>query len=288
MTTLEVGSAAAGAITISSDVAVPGTVSALHLKSGSTVTGTTGSGGGLIGNGSVAVSATGAVTLDEASTAIGTIAVAAGGAVTVADTGALTVGSVAGVTGVSATSGNVSISATGAALTATEAVGASGSGTVSLSGSGVDLSATTSDVSSGSGAITVDAGSGTFAMVSGSSLATGGNIAIAADSIALAGVIQATGGASEVKLAPDTGATAINLGAGASTGFALTDAELNTIEAPTVRIGTAAGAPYAGATGGAITLVGNFTPDNAFAITALELRTTGMVTACLLYTSRCV
>jgi hypothetical protein len=234
----------------------------------------------LTGNGSVAVSATGAVTLDEGSTALGTIAVAAGGAVTVADSGALTVGSVAGVTGVSAGAGDIGISAgTGTALTVAQAVTATGTGMVSLSGSGVDLSAATADVSSGSGNLTVAAGSGTFNMAVGSSLATSGNITIAADSIALTGLIQATGGASEVKLAPDTGGTAINLGAMASSGFALDAAELNTIEAPVVRIGSAAGAPFGGATSGAITLTGNFTPDNTFGTTVLELRTTGAVTA---------
>jgi hypothetical protein len=151
---------------------------------------------------------------------------------------------------------------------------------VSLSGMGVDLSTANSDVTSGTGNVTVDAGTGLFNMAANSSIITSGNVTAAADTIALAGLIQATGGASEVKLAPDSSGVAINLGAGAAAGFALSDAELNTIEAPIVRIGDGTGAaPFGAATDSAITFVGAFTSDASFATNFLELQTTSTVAA---------
>ena len=113
-------------------------------------------------------------------------------------------------------------------------------------------------------------------MAVGSLISTTGTVTISADAVNLQGQILAP----VVKIAPDTPGTSVNLGAGASAGFALTDSELNTIRAPIVRIGDGTGAaPFAGATAGDITFVGSFTPAATFATDFLELRTTGNVTA---------
>ena len=177
------------------------------------------------------------------------------------DTGALTLGAI------TTAGGLVDIATTGTGLlTVGGAIGTSG-GNLSLSGVGVNLSTANSDVTAGSGNVTIDAGTGTFTMASGASIQTSGNVTVAADSIALntsatPALLKSTAG--EVKLVPNTGTMAINLGPTASAAFALTASELNTIEAPIVRIGDGTGAsPFGSATSGAITFTGTFAADCA-------------------------
>src|SRR5207244_498992 len=82
-----------------------------------------------------------------------------------------------------------------------------------------------------------------------------GTINLTADTMALnaqiGGSAAATGKASHVNLAPTTAGQAISLGAGAATGLALTDADLNQIRAKDVAVGSVSA--------GAITLDGAFT-----------------------------
>ncbi|HEY6414808.1 MAG TPA: hypothetical protein VIX41_01180, partial [Acidimicrobiales bacterium] len=187
-------------------------------------------------------------------------------------------GAAAGITA----PGGVTLTTSGTgAITVAQPIGTTDAAISLASGSGgVTLNGANSDLASGAADVTIDAGTGNFNMAANSSIVTGGDVTVSSNTIALAGLIQATGPASVVKLAPDTAATAINLGAGAAAGFALTNAELNTIQSPIVRIGDGTGAaPYAGATSGNITISGAFASAATFATSFLELRTTGTVTA---------
>ncbi|MDZ4063378.1 MAG: hypothetical protein U1E22_01810, partial [Coriobacteriia bacterium] len=220
----------------------------------------------------VTASTTGSINLGNATNTIGTLgSITRGGQLDVVDSaGGLTVtGPITGGTITNA----VNISTVGT-LAVDGSISTSLANNIDLTGVGV-TQAGASTVDGGAGNIVIDANTGVFD--SSGTVQTSGNITISADTITLAGLIKGSGGASEVKLAPDTGSTAINLGATAAAGFALTDTELNTIEAPIVRIGTTVGVPVGGATSGAITIAGNFTDDAAFATDFLEFRTTGAV-----------
>jgi hypothetical protein len=112
----------------------------------------------------------------------------------------------------------------------------------------------------------------------------------------------ATRGQGEIVAAPDTGTVNISLGAGAAAGFALTDVELNQLEARIVRIGSAdiltpgntplltnqngasvnggtLSQPFATGTQSTITVTGAFTPDAEFAIDLFQLRTRDITNA---------
>ncbi|MFQ5660585.1 MAG: filamentous hemagglutinin N-terminal domain-containing protein, partial [Gammaproteobacteria bacterium] len=206
----------------------------------------------------------------------GTITTGAG-IVTITHTGTVDLGAI--------TTSGASISATaGGLLTVQQAIN-SGTGVlnIDLTGVGVDLSMATSDISHGTGAsqIRIDAGTGNFNMAAGASIISSeGDVLIAADTVSLDATssVQTPQVNSGIAIAPSTVSQAINLGAGATTGFALTDVELNTLDSNVYQIGSsAAGFPFTGATTGNITLVGNWTPDFAANNPFIRLFTTGAI-----------
>ena len=109
-TTLRVGAADAGAITVSTDV-TPSNVTNLHLITGGGVTGTN---GGIVVK-SLAVEAEGAVTITDSTTDVGTGTLAiytSTGDIQFTDADSFTVGTVDGVSGVDTDNGSVTLIAT--------------------------------------------------------------------------------------------------------------------------------------------------------------------------------
>jgi len=223
-TTLRIGHSTAGAITVSADV-VPANVDVLHLTTGGGVTGTA---GGILGNKDLAIQAGDTVDMTDADLAVGTLAVSAPGHnVTFTESDGFSVGDVDGIQGVAAH---------GVTLTAN-----TGNLTVANGGAANDINATDAI------AVTVSGDEATLAIASGASVqSTGGDHTYTADKMDLGGTITATG--RTVNLRPNEAGEAIDLGSttdGASDTLELSDAELDTIAAGTLAIGT----PSAGSIG---------------------------------------
>jgi len=238
--TLEIGTTSSGAVTISQDVTL-GVITSLHLKTGSSVTGTA---GGILGEKNLAITAGGPVTVNDPQTAMATVAVSAAGQdVTFTESNGLSIGDVDGVQGVAGR--DIAITATAGQLTVTNGGAANdiaASGTVSLAALGDDALLTI--VSS--------------AAISG----TAGDHTYTADEMNLSGTIDATG-YTVVLLPRTTASDAIKLGtATAATDddantLELADAELDAITAAILRVGSS--------TAGAITVSGpiSLAPANA-------------------------
>ena len=113
-------------------------------------------------------------------------------------------------------------------------------------------------VTTGGGGITLNTGASQLTV--SSPLLSTGTISLTADTMSLDAQIggngPTTGQATQVNLAPFTAGRVISLGAGAATGLALTDTELNEIRSTDVAIGSAAA--------GALTFDGAFTASAAF------------------------
>jgi filamentous hemagglutinin family protein len=202
VTHLEVGSAAAGAITLSADV-TPANTGNLHLRTSGGVDGAT---GGILGDKNVAITAGGTVNLASATNDIDQLAVSnAGNAVTVVDANGLAVGDVSIIGGTlsGVTGSTVSLTAANGTLTIGNTAAASGKD-IDASGA-VTLTATT-------------AGS-LFEVAAGANVTTtAGGITVNADKIDLAGTLTASAGTQTVTLAPQTGGAAIDLGSAVDTG----------------------------------------------------------------------
>lgn len=214
------------------------------------------------------------------------------------EAGGLTIGTVAGTSGVTVTGAGggqivIEVEGAGSALVVNTQISTAGttasSATIDLSATGITLATVAADVIAAAGEITLDANSGSFASVAGAVVTSPAIVRISADTIDLQGTVHSD---VLVRLAADTASTAINLGTGANGagGFALDEVELNNIEAPIVRIGTAGAdtvelcdgssvALWAGPTTGAITFTGAFTSDGLFGTNFLELFTRSSVTA---------
>jgi len=194
-TTLIVGSGTAGPITVSADVLSDGGVTNLHLITSSTVTATSGSGGG-INYTNLAITAVGTVDVTEASTSVTTLAISnAGNSVTFIENDGFSVGDVDGVSGVSGST--VSLTATTGNLTVTNSSAAN------------DIDAT--------GAVTLTVlGADNTAIVNASAHveSAAGGVTITADELTLTGTLDANAGAVVIK--PNAANQPIQVGAGAS------------------------------------------------------------------------
>ncbi len=113
--TATIGSTSAGAITIGADITPSGVSGALHLKTGGGITGTL---GGVVET-NLALTASGSINMTDATTDVDTLAISdSGQTVTFTDFDGIDLGSVAGVTGVTATTFNLT---TGGAITDSQA-----------------------------------------------------------------------------------------------------------------------------------------------------------------------
>jgi hypothetical protein len=146
------------------------------------------------------------------------------GGVNVSDTGDITIGGVSGtLNGVSATGGDITITAS-SPLTVNEAVVNSGGGNVSLTANnGVTLSGANADVTTNGGTLTIDAdsddnGSGTYTQDNASSavVTANGNVTITAADVDLTGTINA--GAASVSFVHSQAGETITLGTAAGGG----------------------------------------------------------------------
>ncbi|MBI1313761.1 hypothetical protein GC176_20915, partial [bacterium] len=147
---LEIGSAATGAITVTSTATLNAAqVDTVRLITGSSIS----QSGGPFSVQDLAVSATGPVTLSNAGNDFDRVAVAASaaGAITLVDTDDLTVDLIDGVSGVSTVNGAISVT-TGDLLTVNRAVTTGMNGTISISASDLALNAA---LNSGSGNVSI-------------------------------------------------------------------------------------------------------------------------------------
>src|SRR5581483_9428794 len=133
---LRIGNTAnSGNIQISSAISNPAGWSTLDLRTGGTVTQTAS-----ITTTNLAVQATGAVTLTNASNDVGTLAVSDGGAFSYTDANALTIGTVDGIVGITTAGGGLVTITNGGVLTIAQNITAdggftqNGAGTVTTSG----------------------------------------------------------------------------------------------------------------------------------------------------------
>ncbi|QPJ64793.1 MAG: filamentous hemagglutinin N-terminal domain-containing protein [Candidatus Nitrohelix vancouverensis] len=186
-TNLVVGTTSAGAATISADV-TPSNATNLHLRTGSTVTGTA---GGVIATG-LAIEAGSTVAISDASTDVDNLAIsAAGQTVSFTDADGVDINTVNGVAGVTATTFNLT---TGGAITDTTASTISGTTTLAAgSANDITLDLSTNNfgtvvVSSGNNvslrdadAITLGAStiSGTLGLTAGTDVTIAGNVTTA-------------------------------------------------------------------------------------------------------------
>lgn len=257
--TLRIGSATAGALSVTQNFSDYLTVPNVHLITGSSLTATT----GVIGqNLNVALEAAGAITVTHANTKFNTLAVSAPGqTVTIVEADGFTVGDVDGVLGISGQ--NISLTATTGNLTVSNGGAANdlaASGTVSL------------ETSADNALLTIASG----AVISG----TSGDHTYTADKIDLQGTITATG--RNVTLKSKTAGDAIDVGSTvdntSNTVLELSDAELDRI--------TASGLTVGSMNAGTITVSANltqpgknFTLQTGAGVTGSASLTTGAATA---------
>ena len=132
--TATIGSTGAGTITVGADITPSGASGDLHLKTGGGITGTA---GGII-QGNLALTAAGTINFTDASTDVDTLAVSdSGQTVTFTDADGIDLGSVGGITGVTATTFELT---TSGAITDSQASTISGVTTVAAgSGNNVTL-----------------------------------------------------------------------------------------------------------------------------------------------------
>ncbi|MFC1891554.1 beta strand repeat-containing protein [Thermodesulfobacteriota bacterium] len=127
----------------------------------------------------------------------------------------------------------------GGDLTVANVAGITGITGISSSGSNISLTGTQGNLvinqgmSAGTGVVAITVGNGT--LTNNSSIAGSGGITLSADSMALGGSIN--GGAGIVNLLQKTNGQAIDLGTQDGSNLELTNAELNTVTADTLRIG---------------------------------------------------
>ena len=163
----------------------------------------------------------GSVTLNEANnlTTIAANVTGAGNAFSYTDANALAVGSVDGINGVTTNNGAITVATTNGALT------------VSNTAAAPDVNAGTSTVALTAG------GANQLLTVTGTVTGTGG-VTYTADNMTLTGATTATGAIATLQ--PNTAGQLVNLGGADAAGtFGLTDAELDTVTAGTLRVGRA-------------------------------------------------
>ena len=217
--TLRIGSATAGALSVTQNFSDYLTVPNVHLITGSTLTATT----GVIGrNLSVALEAGGTVTVTHSNTKFNTLAVSAPGQdVTIIEADGFTVGDVDGVQGISGR--NISLTATTGNITVSNGSAAddiAASGTVSL------------ETSADNALLTI----ASSAVINGIS----GDHTYTADKMDLQGTITATG--RSVTLKSKTAGDTIDVGSTvdntSNTVLELSDAELDRITASGLTVGS--------------------------------------------------
>ncbi len=213
--TLRVGSATSGNMTISAALTPAGTTT-LSLLSGGSVTENVGA---TITTTNLAVTSVGAVTLNQANdvTTLAATVTGAGNAFAYTDANALTIGTVDGINGVSTNNGAISVATTNGALTVSNTPAApdvnAGTSTVALTAGGVNQLLTVTGTVTGTGGVTYTA-----------------------DNMSLTGATNA--GAAIATLQPNTAGQLVNLGGADAAGtLGLTDAELDTVTAGTLRVG---------------------------------------------------
>ena len=170
----------------------------------------------------LAVTSVGAITLTNAANDVTTIAAnvtGAGNAFSYTDANALTIGTVDAINGVTTNNGAVTVTTTNGALT------------VSNTPAAPDVNAGTSTVALTAG------GANQLLTVTGTVTGTGG-VTYTADNMTLTGATSA--GANIATPQPNTAGQLVNLGAADAAGtLGLTDAELDTVTAGTLRVGRA-------------------------------------------------
>ena len=242
--TLRVGRANSGNLTISAAIDTANTTTTT-LISGGTVTQTA-----PITETNLAVTAVGAVTLTNAGNDVTTLAAkvtGAGNAFAYTDANALTIGTVDGINGITTNNGAITVATTNGALT------------VSNTPAAPDVNAGTSTVALTAG------GANQLLTVTGTVTGTGG-VTYTADNMTLTGATNA--GAAIATLQPNTAGQLVNLGGADAAGtLGLTDAELDTVTAGTLRVGSA--------TSGNMTISAALTPAGT---TTLSLISGGSVT----------
>ena len=254
VTHLEVGSAAAGAITLSADV-TPANTGNLHLRTSGGVDGAT---GGILGDKNVAITAGGTVNLASATNDIDQLAVSnAGNAVTVVDANGLAVGDVSIIGGTlsGVTGSTVSLTAANGTLTIGNTAAASGKD-IDASGA-VTLTTSTSGNVILTGTTTADANTvqiNSAGAINGSGLVTAATV----DLNAVSGV----GSGTALSLAATT-ITADNSGNG---NLDLNNALAGPVTATTLTTGTGSIA-FDQTGGGALTVATATTGDGAVTLT---------------------
>jgi mucin-19 len=275
-----IGAADAGTITLGGDVDSGSAYSTLHLKTNGEIAG--GGNGIIVTN----LALTAGDTINIGSSTISKLAVSnSGQAVTFTDIGGIDLGSVDGVTGITATTFNLT---TSGAITNSVASTISGVTTL-VAGAGNDITLDNASnafgtvlVTSGKDVVLVDTDaitlgastiSGTLDVTAGGILtiggavgATGGATTLTANAMAIGAALDGTG--QIVTLKPADSSTAINLGTGTGA-LDLTNTEIDYITATTLRIGAD------DASTGAITVSSDITPANT---ATLHLRTPSTIT----------
>ena len=213
--TLRVGSATSGNMTVSAALTPAGSTT-LSLISGGTVTENVGA---TITTTNLAVSSVGAVTLNQANdvTTLAANVTGANNAFAYTDANGLTIGTVDGINGITTNNGAITVTTTNGALTVSNTPAApdvnAGTSTVALTAGGVNQLLTVTGTVTGTGGVTYTA-----------------------DNMTLTGATNA--GAAIATLQPNTAGQLVNLGAADAAGtLGLTDAELDTVTAGTLRVG---------------------------------------------------
>jgi trimeric autotransporter adhesin len=192
------------------------TTSTAGLTAGGAITQT-----GAITAAGLQVTTSGPVTLNNAANAISTLAASvtgAGDALSFTNGGALSVGTVNGVSGVSTTNASITLTANAGGLTVTN--------TPALV-----------DVNAGTGPVTLNANGANQVLTAsaGTSVTGNGGATLLADDMILNGTLTATG--QSVNLRQSTNGRLIALGTNVAGQLGLTDAELDGITAANLRIG---------------------------------------------------
>ena len=192
------------------------TTSTAGLTAGGAITQT-----GAITAAGLQVTTSGPVTLNNAANAISTLAasvIEAGSALSFTNGGALSVGTVNGVSGVSTTNGSITLTANTGGLTVTN-------------------TPAFVDVNAGTGPVTLNANGANQVLTTGAGANVTGNggVTLLADDMILDGTLTATG--QSVNLRQFTNGRVIALGTNVAGQLGLTDAELDGITAANLRIG---------------------------------------------------
>ncbi len=222
--TIQIGRASAGALTVSAAIDTLNTTT-LHLIAGSTVSQT---GAGAITEGSLAISAGGAVSMNTNANTVNNLAISTTtGNINFTNNATVSVTTVDAVAGMSTVSGSITL------------LNNTGDVTVVNTASAIDVSATTGIT------ITLSANNAVFTVNATADVETTGNVAtndiiVNADEMDLSGTVKATGSNQIVTLRNTTLNKVIVLGAnpGTANTLELNDAELDNVSAGNVlRIG---------------------------------------------------